>query len=126
MAGTGILLRRSKANAAKYRSIMIVVGPITMEPNGRITNAGAMEPISAANNKPTTAAFTPDNIPRAHARCLSVSQNGSAAVMSSKPGIKIATVATHAPKVGDTGSVLVAPRNVAKVKSGPGMACATP
>ena len=82
--------------------------------------------ISAASSTPTTAAFTAERAARADGTDFSRSQNGSAPATSKKAGAKMASRATKPPSQPEGASARAAPRNAAKVNSGPGTACAAP
>ena len=75
---------------------------------------------------PTTAAFTPRIAACAQACRRNASQNGRAPVTTSSPGRKMATRHSAAPAHPFGGGPITAPRYAAKVKSGPGTACAAP
>ncbi len=80
---------------------------------------------SAASSRPTTAALTPASVARTRRSWRRRSQNGKAPATSRNDGRKIASRHSSAPLQPFGAGPEAAPRNAAKVKSGPGTAWAT-
>src|SRR5690606_34964353 len=81
---------------------------------------------SAALSTPTTAALAPAIGARTDGLARNPFQNGKAATSNRNPGRKIAGIASIAPAIPFGSGPIAMPRKAAKVKSGPGTACAAP
>jgi hypothetical protein len=86
---------------------------------------GAANGTTAASS-PTTDALSPRRIERARAKRRRSVESGAAAANNKNEGAKIASVATPAPSQLEEFERSAAPKNAAKVKSGPGIACTAP